>query len=587
MRSTRLRRPRASLEPLIAFPATVAIVYFGKPVLLPLVLAALGAFVLTPLVRSLEQARLSRPIAVLLVVIFTGILLGSGTYGVAQQVGSLISDMPARSGQLAERMRSIREASTPIAEVSKTFERLAGAAARREDKTVYVETPESLFSGLFEYVRTATGPAATLLLTSVLLIFTLMRREDLRNRALSLTGKESLVDATRVLVTSTQRLSRMLAMQVAINFSLGAVFGIGLWLLGVPYWFLWAALAAVLRFVPFIGSSIAMLLPFTLCLMTFQGWGKPLAVLGLFIALSTVTANAIEPLLIGRRTGVTPIGLLLAAVFWTWLWGPVGLVVSTPLTLCLVVLGQHVPRLRFLSLLLGDEPPMSPFHTYYQRLLAGDDVESLEIARAAVKEGGPDLACDQIFVPALRRAARDHRREALTAEDEAYVRSQTAAISATVIELKPTPGDAPLVLGLPAHLASENVALGLLGRMLSGQVRFEVESTQTLASEIEERIAREKPAMVVVGVLPPRGVAQCQFLCTRLRAKFPELKILVGYWGGLKDFDKMLNRLRTSGASYLASTLTQTQTQVTSLIPVPAASAPATRETNDAAASVG
>ena len=519
-----------SVDGLLALPAAVAILYFGRPVLLPLVLAALGAFVLSPLVTAVERSGLPRAAAVLLVVIFSGIVIGASAYGVAQQVGSMMSDLPARTSQMQDRVKSIRDASSPLADVARTFERLQANNVKQQDKTVIVEQRSSFFDNAFEYLRTAAGPAATLFLVMVLLIFTLIRREDLRNRLVGVMGHDNLIDATRVMVDSAERLSKMLATQVAINAGLGIAFGIGLWALDVPYWFLWAALTMVLRFVPFLGVWMAAMLPFFTCLLLFPGWGKPLSVLALFAVLDLVTANAVEPMLIGRRTGVTPIALLVAAVFWTWLWGAVGLLVSTPLTLCLVVLGQHVPRLRFLSVLLGDASPLTPFDQYYQRLLAGDEPEALEVAQAFVALH-PEKLVDELLIHALRSAGRDRARGVITPDDDAFICAATERIGERLIPKVETPAGAPVVFALPSHREAEVLALKLLQRMVAGQARLIVEDTHTLATEMEEHIAAAKPSAVVVGVLPPRGVAQTKFLCRRLRTRFPELKVMVALLG--------------------------------------------------------
>ena len=566
MKTVRARRASLSrLDPLLAVPVFVAILFFGKPVILPLVLAALGAFVLSPLVTIVERNGLNRVGSVLVVVLLSGVAMSLATWGVAQQVGELMRELPEHTVELQKRMRSVREASTPISDAITTFERVGGVARNQRDKTVFVEPREGLFSGAFEYVRLAAGPAGTMGLVIVLVIFMLLGREDLRNRLVSLMGRRRLVDATRILVDSGQRLSRMLATQLAINAGLGAAFGAGLWLLGIPYAFLWGTLTMALRFVPFVGAWISALLPFTLAVLLTPGWMRPLASLGLFAVLDLITAYAVEPLLIGKRTGVSPIALLVAAVFWSWLWGPIGLLVSTPLTLTLVVLGQHVPRVRFLARLLGDEKPLSELDACYQRFLAGDEREAQEII-VSVAKSDPMLAMDEIVLPSLRRAGFDGAAGTISAEDEVKMRERIERVGRAVLPVTPVPTDAPVVLGVAARRETEVVALQLLARALDGRVRLEVSSTQSLASEIEERIERERPEVVVVTVMPPRGVPQAEFLCQRLRAKFPDLPIVVAHWGVVRDFDALLRRLRKAGASYVSSTAKQTASQLTSLL---------------------
>lgn len=566
MKTQRVRRAFTSrLDPLLAVPVVVLILYFGKPVILPLVLAALGAFVLSPLVTMVERNGLSRLGAVLVVVLLSGVGMGFAVYGVAQQLGALMRELPEHTVELQKRMRAVKDASTPLSDAAATFERVSGAAQSQRERTVFVEPKEGVFSGALEYLRLAAGPAATGGLVIVLMLFMLMGREDLRNRLVSLMGRRRLVDATRILVDSGQRLSRMLATQLAINTGLGVAFGAVLWLLGVPYWFLWGALTVALRFVPFVGAWLAALLPFTVSLILTPGWLRPLASLGAFAVLDLITANAVEPLLIGRRTGVTPIALLVAAVFWSWLWGPIGLLVSTPLTLTLVVLGSHVPRLKFLARLLGDEKPLTELDACYQRFLAGDEREAQEIT-TQVSRGDPLAALDGVLLPSLRRSGFDAASGALSVEDEAALRERIERVGRAVLPVTPVSPDAPVVLGVAARRETEVVAMQLLARAVDGRVRLEVAPTSALPSELEARIEREQPELVLVTIVPPRGVAQAEFLCQRLRAKFPALPIVVAHWGVVRDFDRLLRRLRRAGASYLSSNATQTTSQLTTLL---------------------
>jgi hypothetical protein len=309
------------------------------------------------------------------------------------------------------------------------------------------------------------------------------------------------------------------------------------------------------------------------------GWAQPLTVIALFAVLDLVTANVVEPLIFGHSTGVSPVALLVAAAFWTWIWGPIGLVLSTPLTVCMVVLGQHVPRLKFLSLLLGDQPALAPHVAYYQRLLAGDQEEAAAVARQYAAGAGVEQLPDKVLIPALLMARRDRKHAGLTAETESLIFDATREIlqrlRAERLEVDAPASDQPaeaavptsLVLACPSHHPAEELTLHMLADAAQPLgAKVEVVSTRTLPVEIETKIALEAPALVFLAVLPPGGVVQASYLCRRLRKKFPDLKIVVGYWGRVRDFDRLLVRLRSAGASYVTTSIAQTISQLRALL---------------------
>jgi hypothetical protein len=312
------------------------------------------------------------------------------------------------------------------------------------------------------------------------------------------------------------------------------------------------------------------MLPVLLSFAIAPGWVQPIMVLGAFITLDMVTANVIEPLLFGHSTGVTPVALLIAAVFWAWIWGPLGLVLSTPLTVCLVVMGQNVPSLRFLSLLMGDEAALEAHVAYYQRLLAGDRNEALQVALQFGATAGWDKLADGVIVPALKMARRDRKHSGLSAEDEAFVLDSTAVVIDEMKKAKKDKEPAPdesLVLGCAAHHRVEELSVQLLSQVMCETCRMESISTRCLPVEIEAQVERENPAVVFIAIIPPGGVSQARHLCKRLRSRFPDLKIVVGYFGKVRNFDRLLVTLRQSGASYLATSVLQSSNQIKALLP--------------------
>jgi predicted PurR-regulated permease PerM len=573
---------------LVPMVIIVGILYVAKPVVVPLALAVLLTFVLTPLVISIQRRGLKRVPAVLIVVVLTFATFGIVGWGVGTQVANLVRDLPRHAEQVKAKIARLQTSGNgPVSRLLESFRGIGDAPAATtpgsepkvvEPPVVVTQAEESFFSRFAEVATSAIEPIASAALILVLVIFMLIKREDLRNRVIGLLGHGRLTGTTRVLVESAQRLSRLLLMQLAINTGFGILFGIALLLIGVPYWFLWGFLAVVLRFIPYVGSWMAAAFPILLSFAIAPGWGQPLLVLAVFIGLDVTTANVVEPLLFGHSTGVSPVALLVAAVFWTWVWGPIGLVLSTPLTLCLVVLGQHVPRLRFLALLLGDQPALSVHAQYYQRLLAGDRDEALLVAKQYARLKGPEHVPDDVLIPALRYARRDRQNAGLTATDETFIfevtqelvedLGKTERITGPSLHADATPESAePLILGCPAHHKAEELTVTMLRNVLApGGYRFKQFETRTLPVETEAWIAREKPDVVFIAILPPGGIPQARYLCRRLRKRFPELKIVVGYWGKVKDFDRLLVRLRSSGASYVVTSVIQGSSQIRALL---------------------
>lgn len=595
------------LQILLALVLTIAILYFAKTVIVPLALAVLLTFVLTPLVVFGQRLGLRRVPAALLVILITLLVFGLVGWGVWAQVSSLSRELPAHRAQMRAKMAELwGSGKGPVSHLTDAFHDITGTHAAKAGKAVpkvivksnrrpVVVAPRvaaKKSSNRLSMVYAVMEPAADAGLVLVFVVFMLIKREDLRNRLIGLLGHGQLTGTTRVLVLSAERVSRLLLTQLCINACFGSAFGLALLIIGVPYWFLWGFLAMLLRFIPYVGTWIAASMPILLSFAISPGWVQPLLVLGVFAALDLTTSNAVEPLLFGHSAGVSPVALLVAAVFWTWIWGPVGLVLSTPLTVCLVVLGQHVPRLRFLALLLGEEPALDPHVSYYQRLLAGDEREAREVAEAYVAAEGAETLPDKVLIPALLRARRDRQRAGLTAEDENFIFDSTRDIlegirkraakeaveaSATADPATPAPAEdtsrvvpelgRSLIIGCPAHHRVEELVLTMLANSLERrQCRVDIISTRALPSEIESRVAEEDARVVFVAIVPPGGVVQARYLCRRLHRKFPHLVIIVGYWGRTSNFDRLLVHMRAAGASYVTTSLLQSQTQIWSAL---------------------
>lgn len=556
----------------------VTALYLAKPLFVPLVLAALFTFILSPVVIALQNRGFPRVPSVLLVVLAAVGVAGTIAYIVISQLLSLAAELPTHRLEIEQKLADLHDISSGglsrlvdmLQDLIGSQESLTSGAMEPAQTVVLAPDPTSGFSALGDLLGPAAGGLASAFLVLLLVIFMLLRREDVRNRAIRLLGYTRLTGTTRATVDAAGRVSRLLLSQLVVNASFGLAVGVGLWLLGVPYAPLWGFSAGVLRFVPYLGVVVAILAPVLFSVATSPGWEQPLGVLGYILAVMVVVANVVEPILFSRKTGVSPLALLVAAAFWTWLWGPIGLVISTPLTICLVVLGQHAPQFSFLAVLLGDEPALEPHETFYQRLLANDEVEAVAVATGHAEEHGVAATFDRVLMPALLSVRRDRQREGLTTKDETWVVDATErTITAIALEAtRDAPGrppiePLPLVLACPAHHRAEEVGLAMLARLCAHDVaRVQIMTRRARVADIEARIEEDAPACVFVGILPPGGVTQAEYLCKRLAGRWPDLPIIVGYWKRPKHYDKLLVRLREAGASYVTTSVEQARSQV-------------------------
>jgi predicted PurR-regulated permease PerM len=596
MATKRLVTGPSYLRIVLGLALTVAILYLGKPFIVPLALAVLLTFVLNPIVSAVQGWGLPRVAAVLATVVLTFIVLGAVGWGVGIQISNLARELPENKERIQKKIADLRGTGEGVfakfLQMVKEISEEPGKPIENPNETpvkdsqVVLARPEepSAFERLAHAIAPVLEPLAVTGLVIILVIFMLIKREDLRNRLIGLLGHGHLTGTTRVIIDAAQRVSSFLLTQLLINVAFGILFGVGLLFIGVPYAFLWGFLTAAMRFVPYVGTWISVAFPLVLSFALSPGWVQPLVVLAFFGVLDLVTANVVEPLLFGHNTGVTPIALLIAAAFWTWIWGPIGLVLSTPLTVCLVVLGQHVPRLKFFQVLLGDQPALEPHVSYYQRLLARDVVEAGRVAAAYAKVHGLENVYDDVLLPALVLARRDRKLVGLVAEDEEFIVQATREI-VTQLDVKravPTMRAAEaatdsgkatdeglpptLILGCPAHDAAEELSLHMLAGLVKSDCHIEVLSTKALPAEVEAQVAVQKPALAFIAILPPGGLVQARYLCKRLRKRFADLPIVVGYWGESRNFDRLLKRLRAAGASYVATSLLQSRSQIGALV---------------------
>jgi predicted PurR-regulated permease PerM len=577
-----------SVKPLVvmaALVAGVAALYLARGVLIPIALAILLTFLVQPVVAHLTRLGLGRALSVGLVVTMLFATLGGVAWVLAAELALLSTGIPDYRDNLIAKIAHVRrmgrggaleKAQSAVTEVAQELKKDTTPARSRATPPPVVVRAEP--TGLWQLptLIEGLGGAATVL---VLVIFMLLEREDLRNRIIRLAGYRRLATTTRALDEAGQRISRYLLMQSIINASFGAGIAVGLLLLGVPYALLWGFLAAVLRFIPYVGSWLAALLLIVFALAAFPTWHQPLLVAGLFVLLEALCSLALEPLLYGQSAGVSQVALLCSVAFWAWLWGPVGLLLATPLTVCLVVFAKHVPAMEFIGILMADAPPIAPPIAYYQRLLAEDRAEAARIVAEYAKRHPIEAVYDDLILPALGRARRDRRHEQLSEADERYVWGATREIvlglhtkrQAAQLAADPEAGAGPPetspptrkihMLASPVRDEADELGLIMLGHLIDPACwTIELTSPQLLTSEVVALVERARPAVVCLGALPASGLAaRTRYLSKRLRARFPDLRIIVGRWG-LREEDGPARRyLEAAGASYVGTTLVETR----------------------------
>ncbi|HET9960233.1 MAG TPA: AI-2E family transporter [Polyangiaceae bacterium] len=547
-----------SLGPLADFVLVVAILALGQPVLVPVALAFYLAFVLTPPVDALERIGVPRGLSVTSVV--AAALAAVAVFGTVliSQAADLGRQMQRYSAQMSEKLTRVRSDRFGVVEdLTKAINQLGKSldpqVIRAEDVT-----PVQVVSGgfsTFERLEHALGPllrpVGISVLVIVMAIFVLGHREDLRGRLIQLMGTQNVTVTTRTMAEAVKRVGHLLLTQAYINVGFGVVIAGGLYFIGVPYALLWGVLAGVLRFVPLLGAVIATLLPSLAAFAIFPGWREVLLTIGLFLVVDTLVANFLEPMVLGKRTGVSALALLISALFWTWLWGPLGLVLATPLTVCAAVVGRHVPQLSFLSVALGDEPVLNAEVEFYQRTLAKASKDAYRLVRRrALATSLPDTF-DELFLPALglmvseqnlqglaqgtsERLVRDINDivDRLVADEGLKAALATNAKATALDDLARTREDAAgdrrgTIVAIPAESESDVLLVRMLTMTLGEDLPRVVPLPRAGRAKLLADAIQHQPSAICIAALPPSGNANARFLCRRLRAELPDVRLIV------------------------------------------------------------
>jgi predicted PurR-regulated permease PerM len=578
---------RSSAMPLAVLVVTTAVLYLAREVIIPFALAVLFAFLLAPLAHRLEILRLGRGVsAIVSVLVAIAIVAAVGTVAVDQMV-SLAGKLPEYKDNIARKMRDLRAGPTgtlgKAAEALKEIEEevagdkpAAGEKPAARKPAAPERSPEkpsqfSLPTSPLEIVATLGVPLVYLLLgaLAVIVITTLMlvQRQDLRDRVVRLVGQGRMHVTTQAIEDAGGRVSRYLLSLLVVNVCYGVPLGIAFWWLGIPNALLWGMLSTLLRFVPYIGVPIASLMPLALAFAISDGWALVAWAAAVILAIDMFIAHVVEPWLYGARTGLSPIAIVFGAIFWTWLWGPIGLVLATPITVSIAVVARYIPRFEFLSVILSAEPVLPPHVRFYQRLVAFEDDEASDLAEEFAREHGVASLYEAVLLPTLVLAKRDRQRLQLDDRRERFVLDNINRIVEEVGEgaspetpsqgKEPRPGgDRAAMCIIPARDDFDQLAGSLLARRLAPEHFSALMLPQDLlAAEVLDRVAETCDKAVCISAVPPSAAANASYLCKRLRKRFPAMKIVVALWMADTNLEHLTQRLRDAGADEVVTRL--------------------------------
>lgn len=597
---------------LATFVLVVAILRVAEDVLLPVAFAVLLAFLLSPLVVRLTRWGLPRALAIIVTVSVSFAAIGGVGWIVTAQVISLVRELPNYEENIRQKIVALKTPSGPtvMTRMSGMVENLrreiksvapdepVTAAAPGETKPVPVEvkptepTPWELARDIVTPILKPLGIAGIVLVFVVAMLF---QREDLRDRFIKLVSAGKLNIATQAVDDAADRVSRYLGMQLIVNALYGVPVAIGLFLIGIPNALLWGLLATLLRFIPFVGPWIAAAFPIALSLAVDPGWTMLFYTLGLFIVMELISNNLIEVVLYGASTGISNLALLVAAVFWTWLWGPAGLVLSTPITVCLLVLGTYVPGMSFLSMLLGSEPVLEPPAQFYQRMLSMESEDMLDLAVKHIEEHSLEDFYENIFVPALLLSEEDRHSGSLTEERQRFIfqasrelidelerrddlarAEEPGAPSAEhAASTAPARPGLPVVLGIPARDEADEIVAHVLCHLL--RRRNVAAATAPLATPLEavfQSADRTEVRATFISALPPSAVGAARQMCRRLKVRSPGTPVLVGVWQHRATPDEIESRLHGSGPDEIVTTLAEAVRNIEALLGISSAPPP-------------
>ncbi|HEX4748454.1 MAG TPA: AI-2E family transporter [Bryobacteraceae bacterium] len=583
----------------------ITALHYGADLVVPFALAVLVSFLLSYPVTLLERLRIGHAGSVIVVMLVAFSAAGIMIWVATSELTQIAVRLPeyqqnirakldriqhldggnGRGAAISEAARNITQLADDLGQANQTAQQAAGPskghgkaqAAQQPIPVQVVHQPTGVF-GTLGIVGAPIGRFfATVAAVIILTLFMLLNRGSLRNRLFRLFGRGRITVMTTAMDDAAQRVSRYLITQGLVNTAYGSLLGVGLYFIGVPYAPFWGCAAIFLRFIPYLGTFVAGMSPFVLSLAVFEGWKMPLLTLGLFVAVEGMISGFIEPWLYATRTGISSLAILLSATFWTLLWGPIGLVMATPLTVLLVVLGRHVPQFEFLYVLLGDEPVLAPEAHYYQRLLALDEDEAHEVAEEFLNGKQIQELYDAVLIPALALAEEDRHENQLDEQREKFIYQTTRYLIEELGEradqqLPETGSDSqpadsqPAIDGSILCIPARDEADELVALMLCQSLKekgYQAESIPIgFVEQMLSKVKAGQPDVLFISALPPFAVTHARSLCRRARQVCTKVKVVIGLWGAGPNREALQERLGPGCSDYLVHSISEAELQL-------------------------
>jgi predicted PurR-regulated permease PerM len=593
-RSTEFSR----VVPFLVLAVTVLILFFARDLLVPLAFALTLAFLLAPAVGRLEGRRVPRILAVAITGILALITICGVGYVVARQLLDVASNLPAYRLNIQQKIasvhspaeQSLEKAFTAVEDISGDLATSAGNASPTPQQPptqvqpVRVIDPDrTQLQSTAELLMRFLRPIGTFGVVIVFTIYLLMKREDLRHRILLLAGMGRINVMTQALQEAATRISQYLLFQAAVNAAYGTLFGFGLFLIRVPNAFLWGVIAGILRIVPYVGTATGLILPLVVSVAIFSSWAQPLLIIGLFLTLELTATNFVEPWLFSSRTGISSLALLAMAIFWALLWGWPGLILSTPLTVCIVVMGRYVPQMSFLHTLLGTDAELSAEALFYERLLALDQHEAHAVANRFLQNKSLVELYDSVLIPALALVEQDRHQGnlddvrcnffflsigELIAELTDYREKETPALPASPFASHSLRREDFAVVCISASDQADELTTHMLVQLMERASHQTLHLTAaSVSSEILDMLAHEPNTVIFISALPPFAFSQARAICQRVRSHLPNNRIIIGLWNAPEDPDQApeltIDRFGNGKPNVIVNTLAQALQQVT------------------------
>jgi predicted PurR-regulated permease PerM len=573
-------------------------------VLKPLALAILFSFLLGPIVGRLERRGLPRALSVTVVLLVATTVVGATGYVVGRQFTSLAADAPKYATAIREKMKRLEP--TDDSTVDKVIDaaETLGAPDEQEEPAREIPMPVRIIreNNLWERLGTFFGPFESALAISgvvlLLLVFILLERDAIGDKIIQLVGRGQVGVTTKTLSQIGASLGNYLLALALVNAGFGAVIGLGCWAIGLPSPALWGFLAALLRFIPYLGTVLSFSLPMLISIAAFPGWTQPALVLALFAGAELVV-NAVEPLIYGKSTGISPAGLLVSALFWAWMWGPLGLLLANVMTVCLAVAGRHIPGLRTLGTMLSHDVVAADDLRWYQRVISHDLDAALTLLDEALAESSFEEVCDRIIIPTLSRADHDRARRNVDGRDVAFIwrtvrdwlddvserddlvlipKVDAASTPAPTPEPAPTDLKPRALVGIATGGGGDALILRMLNMVLQPSgARLAVISAAGSSLKTADKLADVDPSMILVSYLPPLGLARARYLAKRLQTRFPQADLTFAYWNHDADTTQIVERLKPATANHVVVSLATARAAILgsgNVSPVAAAAGP-------------